>query len=402
MPRPLEGIRVLELASWVFGPHMGRLLADMGAEVIKVEDPRGGDPARGLVKMSGWLPVGRFNFLFEHDNRNKRSIAVNLLQDEGREIIYKLLPKTDVFLTNVRVAALRRLGMDYETMASIHPELIYCLLTGWGLKGAEKDSPAFDYVAFAKSGIMGSMGEPDAPPPQQVRALGDLAGASMGAYGTLLALFHRERTGVGQLVHVSLLGAEIEMGGLNIQATLATGLDVPRECRKKMLNPLCNCYRAKDGRWIQLYMPQSDPYWSGFCRVMGIEHLEHDHRFESMAKRMEHSEELIAILDGIFVTRTTAEWKQRDQEVELVWQVVNSFAEAAADPQVSENEYVMDFDHPTAGWIKMVGFPVQLSKTPGKITAAAPELGQHTEEIMQELGYTWDEIVRLKDERVIL
>ena len=197
---------------------------------------------------------------------------------------------------------------------------------------------------------------------------------------------------------MSLLGAEIEMGGLNIEATLATGLDVPRECRKNMLKPLCNCYRAKDGRWIQLYMPKSDPYWSGFCRVMGIEHLEHDNRFDSMAKRMEHSEELIAILDGIFVTRTTAEWKQRDQEVELAPQVVNSFAEAAADRQVSENEYVMDFDHPTAGWIKMVGSPVQRSKTPGKITAAAPELGQHTEEIMQDLGYTWDEIVRLKDE----
>jgi len=348
------------------------------------------------------LPTLTFNYLFEMDNRNKRSLAVDLRYQEGKEVVHKLVEKSDIFVSNFEASAVRKLHMDYETLSRINPRIIYSLATGFGDRGPDRDLKAFDYIAWARSGIMGTMGQEGTPPPQCLPAFGDHITAITQAYGIMLALFHRERTGIGQEVKVSLLGSLIETAGLSFQSHLVTGHDIPRASRESELNPLWNAYQTKDGRWMQLAMLQTDVHWRDFCQAMGIEELQNDPRFNAHIMRTENNESLISILDEVFLTKTASEWAERFRERNLIWTKVQTWREVAADPQTCENGYIIDFDHPSAGSIKMVGHPVKLSKTPGEIRAPAPEFGQHDEEIVLELGYTWEEIGKLREQKVIV
>ena len=402
MNGPLQGIKVLELGAFVVAPHTAVHLANMGAEVIKIEHPVRGEPTRGLRPIS-ILPQTKLNPTWEKDNTNKKSIGLDLMKEPGKEILYRLINRTDVFVTNLQPEVLRRLGADYETLARMNPRLVYALATGWGLKGPDKDQPAFDLTAWARSGLMGTMGEPDSPPISCLPGLGDHMASLALAYGIMLALFHREKTSEGQRVHASLLGTLVDIGSINLQACLfADGQDLPRVSRKDAVNPLWNTYKTKDNRWIQLAMLQTDPSWHDFCQILNIQELEHDPRFNSHHRRCEvNGRVLVQILDEIFASRSLAEWAECFKGRKIIWGVVNTYGQLAADPQLLENDYIVKMDHPSAGQISLVGLPVQLNKTPGGIETLAPELGEHTEEVLLQIGYSWEDITRLKEDQVI-
>lgn len=401
MSLPLEGIKVVETGGWMLAPLAARHLADMGADVIKIENPAGGDPSRGLESIR-LQPITALNYVIELDNRNKRSMTIDLRQEKGREILYGLVQKSDVFVTNFQEDVLAKLKVDYDTLNGINPRLIYAIGTGWGLRGPEKHRPSFDISAFASSGLMATLGELNTPPVPSLPGMGDHITAVVMAYGIMVALFHRERTGTGQMVHASLLGSWIEAGGINLQQALTTEEDVPRRSRKSAVNPLWNHYETKDKNWIQLAMLQSDPYWHDFCEATGLAALEHDSRFSSHSLRVDHSSALISILDQTFSSKDLSEWREQFGKHNIIWGTINSFGEVATSPQVRANKYIAKYKHPSFGDIEAVGIPVELSKTPGQIRTAAPELGQHTEEILLENGYTWDDIERLKEQKVIL
>lgn len=405
MSMPLEGIRVLDWTVWQQGPVATALLGDLGAEVIKIEERLSGDPGRGLRRVRGISPLlaGGRNFYFEYNNHNKKSIALDLKKEEAKEIVYRLAEVSDVFVQNFRQGVAARLGLDYGSLRRYNPRLIYATASGYGPQGPDRGKPAMDYQGLARSGIMTAIGEPDMPPLAMAGGIADQMGAIMLAYGILAALLARERLGIGQEVDVSHLGSMVTLQGLNVAASLLLGRELPRQYRNRADNPLWNHYRCKDGRWIALAHLQPDRYWADFCHALGIEHLENAPRFADMEKRAQNSPELIAILDEIFPTKTYQEWEKALQEKgDFIYTQIQSISDLAADPQVMENEYIVDFDHPTLGKVKMPGLPVRFSKTPGSIRTPAPELGEHTEEILKDvLKYSWEEIAHLKETEVI-
>jgi len=399
---PLEGIKVIELGHWVAIPAACAIFSDWGADVIKIEDPRGGDAARGFMAM-GFYPFSlELNGLFEVDNRNKRSLAVDLRQQAGREILYRLVKEADIFATNFVPEVLKNLGADYETISGVNPRIVYVSLTGYGEAGPDKDLPGFDWSAYwARSGIMATLGEPDGPPTGPRPGIGDHPTSMMLTGVTLAALLHRERTGRGQKVSLSLLHCGLWQLAIDVQTGLFAGQHIPRSSRKTTGNPLANYYRCRDGRWIILCMPQADRYWPGFCRAIGREDLINDPRFKDLEARRENSALLIALLDEVFATAPREEWERRLTEQGCVWGRVQTVEEVIADPQARENGFFVPVDHPSAGRVEMIAAPGQFSQTPGSIRSAAPQLGQHTEEILLEAGYTWEDITRFKDQGVI-
>jgi CoA:oxalate CoA-transferase len=404
MSSPLEGYRVLDWTVWQQGPVASMMLGDLGAEVIKIEQKGMGDPARGMMKIAGAaLGLSGRNSYFENNNRNKKSLALDLNKAEGKEILYKLVEKSDVFLSNLRKKAVGRLGMSYDSLSRYNPRLIYALASGWGPEGPEVDRPSYDLTGLARSGLMTMVGEPDMPPHQIHGGIGDQVGAIMAAYGIVTALLARERTGEGQEVDTSLFGSLIWLQGLNVAMKLIFGTEVPRLYRAKAGNPLFNHYLCKDKKWIVLAHLQSDKPWPALCRALRIEHLEKDPRFENMQARGKNPAELISILDGIFASKSRDEWVQiLSQGDDLCFECVNTISDLVSDPQALANNYITDFEHPVWGAMKVVGPPVKFSKTPAAVRSEAPECGQHTEEILTEiLGYDWDDIGRLQDSGVI-
>ncbi len=400
MAMPLEGIRVVDWTGFLMGPRAGAHLADMGAEVIKIEHPAGGEPTRNV--RGGVLPKPTtYSYAFQLENRGKKGMTLDLRQPKGQEVVHKLIETADVFLANFQYQALKKFNLDYETLSKINPKLIYALGTGWGMKGDDKDRPAFDYAVFARSGFMDAFGEPGTPPVMCRPGLGDHITAVTLAYAISLALYHRERTGEGQLVHASLFGCLIDAGALTLQAHLSTGVDVGRNGRLEAQNPLWNFYEAKDHEWVQFSMSHSDHYWTEFCKILEIEKYEKDPRFADHDSRDENHKELIAICDRALGLQNKAEWVRRLTGSDIVWAFVTTYAELAKDPQVWANDYIIEVDDPAIGKFKTTGIPINMSKSPGKVRVGAPELGQHTEELLLELGYTWENIIELKDAEVI-
>jgi len=397
----LKGIRVLDITVWAMGPVASAHLGDLGAEVIKIE-PLMGEGARGMLSTRS-IPMGEWNHYFEHGNRNKKSMAIDLAQDKGTEILHSLVEMSDILVTNLTLSALRKLKIDYETISQINPRMIYVSGTGYGHYGPMRDMPAYDFQAWARSGLM-LKGEPGQPPIYAGFATGDIITALFLAFGALIALHHRERTGMGQEVNASILGSTMQIGAGVLQPYLATADDyfARQHSRKDALNPLCNVYPTKD-KWIFLCMHDSDRFWPDLCKALALEELEHDPRFSCAEARMRNASALIEALDGVFVTRSAAEWLEECNRFDLVVSPINNFADLASDPQLQEDPYFVNFDHPRFGKVRVRGFPVEFSKTPCSVRNLILELGQHTEEILtEELGYTWDQITQLKDARVIL
>lgn len=402
---PLEGIRVVETGGWMAAPLVARHLGDFGANVIKVEYPvTRGDPTRGLFLrgMIGERDSTGFNEAMEICNRNKKSIALDLHHEKGIEILHELVEKADVFITNFPQKSLPGLGQDYDTLAKINPRLVYALITAWGRKGSDKDMPGFDNSAFAMSGAMAQMvWDGDMPVSLGVRGMGDAIAAISMAYGIMTALFHRERTGIGQMVETSLLGAWLDVGGLMVQHALRHGEDLPWMSRNSAANPMWNVYQTKDGKYIQLTMMQTDPFWHDLCQALDISEIENDLRFSSHWERVDNNKAIISIFDRAFARRTFADWLERLKAYKIIWAPVYTYAEAISNQQLSANDYIIEIDHPEYGRINTIGVPAKLSETPGAVREVCPRLGQHTEEILLGIGYTWEDILVLKNKNVI-
>jgi len=399
----LQGIKVVELAQWIAVPAAAAILSDWGADVVKIEDPRGGDALRGYVETRDDYPKMGVNGPFELDNRNKRSVAIDLGHELGREIVYRLVKDADIFLTSFRSKVLDRLHMDYESLSRVNPNLIYAELTGYGEAGPDKDQPGFDRSAyFARSGMQDILREPGASPPCMRPAFGDHVASGFLVAAVLGALWHRQQSGVAQKVSLSLYHCGIWQLGTDIQVSLISGKDIPKATRKTVGNPLTNHYKTKDGRWIALAMPPSDRYWPEFCKAVGREDLELDSRYRNHQLRAENSASLVSLLDEIFATKTYAEWKEALEQHGNVFGLVQTTSEVAADPQAWANGMFTSIEHPAAGKIELITAPGRFSKTPSGPRRAAPELGQHTEEVLLEIGYSWDDIVRLKEEQATI
>ena len=404
MTMPLEGIGVLDWTQWQQGPVGSVFLADMGADVIKIEHRERGDPGRGMKFILG-IMVGEelpINTYFESQNRNKRGITLDMSKDKGREVFYRLVKGADVLVHNFRKHIPAKLGVDYETLSKINPRLIYAVGSSFGPEGPESGDTAMDLIAQARSGIMHTIILPDEAPRPNQGGLADQVGATHLALGILAALLARERTGRGQKVEVSLLGSMLWFQQLPITLVLNVNKMLAVRGRNNQGNPLWNHYCCSDGTWIMFAMLQSDRYWADFCRVIGREDLVTDPRCENMFTRGAHCEAVIEQLDATFATKPRDEWMKLLKEGgDFIFGPVNDYFDFANDPQILANNYIADFEHPAAGTVKIVNHPFHFSDTPAAMRFAAPEFGQHTEEVLLEAGYSWEEIEKFRVEEVI-
>lgn len=403
MRLPLEGIRVLDWTIWQQGPVASMMLADLGADVIKIEERTGGDPGRGVLRASGIDLSALPNFYFEAHNRGKRSLTLDLKRPEAREIVHRLAEKADVFVQNFRPGAAERAGLDYASLRARNPRLIYASGSGFGRRGPDAGRPCMDYLGLARSGIMNAVGEPTDPPQAVQGAIADQIAGTMLAFGVMTALLARERFGVGQEVDVSLLGAMSWLQGLSVASRLMLGGEMPRFSRRATFNPLWNHYRCQDDRWIAFAMAQADRWWANFCKVLGREDLATDERFATMGARGGNAAECIATLDAIFATRPSQEWVRRlDEGGDFIFTLVNRVSDLPDDPQMRANGLIASVEHPNLGKLEMLNLPIGLSETPSRIRGTAPEFGQHTEQVLvDELGMSWEEVGALREKGVL-
>jgi len=404
MNGPLDGIRIIDWTIWQQGPVATQMLADLGAEVIKIEERERGDPGRGITAIagSGTVKSGR-NYYFEANNKHKKSITLDLKRPEAREIVHRLAAKSDVFVQNFRKGVAARLGLGYADLVALNSRIIYASASGYGPEGPDSGEPSFDYLGQARSGIMNAVGTGSTTPTYIFGGIADQVGAIMLAYGVLAALFARERTGLGQEVDASHLGSMMALQGLNVVARTIMGKEFPRNTRANAFNPLWNHYRCADDKWISLAMLQPDRYWKDFCATIGRKELIEDPRFSDIKSRGKNAVALIEMLDQVFATRPRDEWMRTLKAGgDFIYTVVNSVSDLPDDPQVKANNYVVDYEHPALGNMTLLGMPIKLSATPGDPRGHAPELGEHTEVILTEtLGYSWDDVARLREENVI-
>jgi len=404
MASGLEGITIIDLTQGAAGPIATRLIADFGADIIHIEPRIKGDWVRSCMSgaMAAESQQCEYNYVWENYDRNKRSLSLDLSQDSGREIIHKLAEKADVFATNIRPREMKKFDVEYDTLSRINPRIIYASLTGYGTEGPERNDPVYDATGFwARSGMYETLRAGGDPPYCSAAAGDNISGLSY-AYGILLALLIRERTGVGQKIETSLLSTAVFTLSWEIAGALATGQNPSPQPRELRTNPVANTYPTKDNRWLGICLLSPEVYWSRFCKTIEREDLEHDPRFGSLDNIRQNHRALFTILnEEVFPSKTLAEWKQCFAESNLPWSPVQSLTEVTSDPQAIANDLFINFEHPTYGPMKEVANPARLSKTPGTIRMPAPEFGQHTEEVLLELGYTWENIEKFKEQGVI-
>ena len=397
---PLAGIKVLDISQFVAGPGAAAILADFGADVIKVEHPVRGDTWRGYVGKSLY-PVKEKNFLFEQDNRNKRAITLDLTKKAGQQVVHRLIAQVDVLITNLRAHELERYDLEYQSLATKNPRLIYGNITGYGLVGPECGKPGFDYTAYwARAGFQSVLKEPDRPPVMPRSGMGDHVGSLSLAGGISLALYHRERTGMGQEVIVSLLNSGMWSLSDDIMAALTQDMFMPPAPTSERL-AMVNTYRTKDDKWIMMIHLTPDVYWPAFCKALGLGHLEKDGRFTDYMVRRDNNGVLLPMVEAAMLSKTSAEWTAIFDEYGLIYSPVQDPMDLTRDQQAWATGCYLSMEHPVHGPFHWVNNPFGLKGTPATIRSAAPEFGQHTEEVLQEAGLTWEEIITLKDEGVI-
>ena len=383
MAGPLEGIKVVELGVWVAGPAAGGILADWGADVVKIEPPSG-DPARMFGRMLG-CDLG-VNPPFEMDNRSKRSIVLNLADDTDREIAFELLSDADVFVTNVRPGALRRLGLDFESVAQRNPRLVYGLITGYGETGPDADRAAYDVAAFwSRAGVAHLLTRPGDTPPFQRGGMGDHSAGTSLAAAICAALVARHRTGAGQLVTTSLYRQGAYTVSFDLNTYLLTGQPIAVGQRESMGNPCMNNYAAGDGQRFWIVGLEADRHWPALCRAVGRPDWLTDPRFDNARARAVNAVQLIAELDEIFATRTRDEWAEVfAREPDFFWSPVNTLEDVVADEQFHAAGGIVDVPDGKSS-VPMVATPADFHGTPWAPRSPAPELGQHTDEVLAEL-----------------
>jgi crotonobetainyl-CoA:carnitine CoA-transferase CaiB-like acyl-CoA transferase len=399
--KPFAGVRVVELAQWVFVPVAGALLSAWGADVIHVEPPRG-DPYRGLATQGIGTDRAGVNLSVALANGGKRSIALDVQSAEGRAVLHRLLESADVFLTNLRPAALDRLGLDVSSVVDRYPRLVYARGHGYGVRGPDADRAGYDASAFwSRGGLANVLTPPERDYPISQRgAMGDRNGAMALAFGIAGALLQRERTGTGSVVDVSLLATAMWTLSSDVLAALAGDEPAAPSGRGPLVNPLVGVYRTQDGRHIQLVFLEPDRYWAEFCRLISRAEVADDPRFADMASRRANAAECQALLDREFASRTFAEWKDLLGKLDAPWAPVQSVTELLDDPQVLANGYIAEVASDGAPTYRLPAVPVQFGERP-PVLKRAPEHGEHTEAILLELGFEWDSIATMKDAGVI-
>ena len=393
----LAGLRVVEMATWLFGPMSACVLGELGADVVKVE-PHEGDPMRGLIHRVR----DDVDWVFELANRNKRSIALDVRSSAGNEALRRLLADADVFIVNLRRGALERLGIDYESIKATHPRLIYAHATGYGTEGPDIDRPAFDELAYwARGGFMETLGTADREPVRLVGAMGDLPSAMNITAAIFVALYQRELSGRGQHVTCSLYGGGIWANGFAVQGALATGENFPRGDRYDAFNPLYNSYRASDGKWMQLAMIQEARFWQPFAEAVALPALLEDGRFAEPANRRRHIREAVELIEQRIAEQPRDHWAAIFDANDFPWAPAADTVEIANDPQAWANGYAQTMQHKDVGDFSVVGLPFRIEHAPAHNYVSAPDLGEHTELVLEQLGYDWDAISRLKADGVI-
>ena len=393
MSGPLDGVRILDLSQWQQGPYATTLLADLGASVIKVERPGYGDAGRhGLGGYDATHPAPDF---FAH-NRGKRGITIDLRHPRGRDLVLRLAEETDVVVSNFRAGILEQWELGYDAFCAANPRIIYAHASGVGARGPEAGRPMFDIVAQALGGIMSVNGEEGSPPTPVGTFMGDQIGAIWLAVAILGALVHRERTGEGQRIDVSLLGAQVALQSFEITHYLFHG-ELPRRAGRGHPHAgiLWNTFPAADGYFAMAGVREDR--WAAFAALVGAPDLATDPRFDSPEHRTAHRGALLERLDAIFRARSVQEWMDLLATIDIACGPVQDYAQVAEDPQVLANEYIREMDHPHLGTIRYVNTPIQYSASPVVNQGPEPVLGQHTEEVLLEHGYDWPEITTLRE-----
>ncbi len=389
----LEGLKIVEYATYVAAPGAGGVMADWGADVIKVEPP-GGDPIRMFFSSLGVEDT--FNPVFDLDNRGKRGIILDTAQEAGRDVLLKLIDGADIFITNVRPGGLKRAGLDHETVLQRCPKLIYATLTGYGLEGPDADRPGMDSAAFwARSGLA-AMFRPKGGDPVQLRtAFGDHV-ASLAIISAVLAALHeRQRTGVGRLVDASLLRVAHYVGGSDFAIQHTRGRIASNRARKDVPNPLINYFQTGDGHWISLLQRQGEKDWPKLARALQVEHLVDDARFANNRARREHGSALVPLLDEAFAARPLAEIAAALDAEEMIWAPVLTPTEAIADPQALAAGCVVQTPTADGGTFSAPAAPVRFPGADDGPKGPSPRPGQHTREVLAELGLSATEIEKL-------
>jgi crotonobetainyl-CoA:carnitine CoA-transferase CaiB-like acyl-CoA transferase len=402
---PLAGIRVVEVATWLMVPAATGILADWGAEVTKIEHPIHGDPIRGLS--SGRAGAG-LNCVVQHCNRGKKSLAVDLSTDDGHEILRRLVREADVFVTNCLPAVRERLRIDVDHIRRINRGIVYARGSAVGPRGGERDRNGYDYSTFwCRSGVAHAYTQRGGSyPPAQNGGFGDGTTAPALAGGIAAALLQRERTGEGVVVDSSLLAMGMWVMSVDIENSLYIEGYEPsaRAVREEPANPLVNVFKTADGRFLALVLLQGDRHWSELCGRLGRSELRDDPRFSTADARLRNRRACTDILDSVFATRPLSEWKRALAGSDGAWDVVQTLDEVVQDPQARANDYLVTVPEATVGpggpALRLVASPVQFDETTCT-PERSPEHGEHTEEILSRLGFTWDDITRLKDAAVV-
>lgn len=401
----MSGIRVVELAAWTYVPIAGAVLAEWGADVLKIEHPETGDPQRGLAAM-GLVPSGPGGVahMVELPNRGKRSVGLDLKSEEGHDLLMRLVATADVLLTNFRPQARRKLRIDVDDVRAVNPTIVYARGSGQGQRGPEAERGGYDGCTFwGRGGPADIISRPgEYPTSQPGPAFGDVIGGLTIAGGISAALFHRERTGEALVVDNSLLATAMwSTSATSIAADLFGFSRMPPHDRRKVPNPIVNVYKTSDDRYLSLVMLESDRYWADLVTKVGRPELATDPRFVDAAARAQHSEECVAILDELFANRTFDEWKRVLLEVAGVWAPVQNAKELYEDPQAIANGYVREVTASSGGTYRIVPSPLQFDEEPPDITRA-PGHGEHTDEVLAELGLSMDEVMDLKIKGAVL
>ena len=387
----LSGIRVIDAGTYIAGPSAATVLSDFGADVIKIERPPAGDPYRALYKLPG-MPVSAEDYCWLLDARNKRSLALDLNDAAGRDILLKLSAQADVFVTNYQPQLLRKFRLSYEALREVNPRLIYAGVTGYGESGEEAEKAGFDATAYwARSGLMGIIHNADAEPARSPAGMGDHP-TGMALFGAImLALYRRERTGEGAKVTTSLMANGLWSNGCTLQAALV-GAEWPvRTSRKDPLSPLVNHYVTSDGKRFLLCLLDQQREWPRLCEAIGQPALAGDARFANPDARAEHRGALVAILDQAVVQRTMAEWKQRFAAQDILWGAVSAMDDLPEDPQLEAAGVIARF----ADGQRTVANPIRFEGESQRPPRRPPAVGEHSAEILEALGFSPEEIAAL-------
>ena len=379
MSGPLEGIRVVDLTRILAGPYCTMMLGDMGAEIIKVENPDGGDDTRS------WGPpfLNGVSTYFISINRNKKSLTLNLKDERGKELLRDLIRKSDIMVENFRPGTLDKLGFSWEEIHRLNPAMIFASLSGFGQTGPRKSEPGFDVVIQGEGGLMSITGEPDGPPNKVGASVADITAGMLAAQGILLSLYHREKTGVGQMVDIGMLDGQVALLTYHANGYFATGKIPPRRGNKHPSITPYETYSCKDG-YFNLGVG-NDSLWRRFCDAMGLGEIKEDPKFAVNKDRVDNRLELQEILDALFAEKTVEETLDALRGAGVPCGPINNLAQVLSEPQVLAREMVVDVDVPVAGPTKVTGVPIKLSETPGSVRTPPPTLGQHTEEVLESV-----------------